>query len=51
MFVNVNNVALDINNFPSGLQGADATSKLQISVLDYGMDGSSRLNIRLFYLY
>jgi hypothetical protein len=34
MFVNVNGVALDINNFPSGLLGADAASEVQISVLD-----------------
>ena len=45
MFVNVNSVALNINNFPSeGLSGADAASEVQTSILDNGMDRSSRLN-------
>ncbi|HJT84010.1 MAG TPA: hypothetical protein VJ697_05965 [Nitrososphaeraceae archaeon] len=50
MFVNVNCVALDINNFPSGLPVADVASEVQTSVWDNGIDGSSRLNIRLFSL-
>ena len=32
MFVNVNDMALDINNFLSGLPRADAASEVQTSI-------------------
>jgi hypothetical protein len=39
--VNVNGVALDINDFPRGLFGADAATEVEASVSDNGIDGSS----------